>query len=88
MSYVCAVTRRQIKIELFIVFAISLGYSGVVAFVQIIQNVTATHGHLNRLITAPIVGSRAPNRHWFDLVYQLLEHRPGRSSPCCSSSTS
>ena len=72
MSYVCAVTRRQIKIELFIVFAISLGYSGVVAFVQIIQNATATHGHLNRLITAPIVGSRAPNRHWFDLIYQLL----------------
>jgi membrane protease YdiL (CAAX protease family) len=72
VSYVCAVTRRQIKIELFIVFAISLGYSGVVAFVQIIQNATATHGHLNRLITAPIVGSRAPNRHWFDLIYQLL----------------
>jgi membrane protease YdiL (CAAX protease family) len=66
------VTRRQIKIEIFIVFAISLGYSGVVAFVQIIQDATATHGHLNHLITAPIVASRAPNRHWFDLVYQLL----------------
>jgi membrane protease YdiL (CAAX protease family) len=66
------VTRRQIKIEIFIVFAISLGYSGIVAFVQIIQNATATHGHLNHLVTAPIVGSRAPNRHWFDLVYQLL----------------
>ena len=65
-------TRRQIKLEIFIVLAISLGYSGVVAFVNLIQDITATHGHLNRLITAPLVGSRAPNRHWFDLVYQLL----------------
>jgi membrane protease YdiL (CAAX protease family) len=65
-------TRRQIKIELFIVLAISLGYSGVVAFINLIQDYTASHGHLNRLITAPLVGSRAPNRHWFDLVYQLL----------------
>jgi len=66
------VTRRQIKFELFIVLAISLGYSGVVAFVNLLQDYTTSHGHLNRLITAPLIGSRAPNRHWFDLVYQLL----------------
>lgn len=72
MTYGLPVTRRQIKVEILIVFAISLGYSGIVAFVEIIQNATATHGHLNRLVTAPIVGSRAPNRHWFDLIYQLL----------------
>ncbi|HTY72769.1 MAG TPA: CPBP family intramembrane glutamic endopeptidase [Actinomycetes bacterium] len=65
-------TRRQIKFELFIVLAISLGYSGVVAFVNLLQDYTTSHGHLNRLITAPLIGSRAPNRHWFDLVYQLL----------------
>ena len=63
-------SRRRLGTEVVIVFAISLGYSGLLAFVNFLYVVTKTRD-LSEVSTGPIVGSRS-DRPWFDLVYQLL----------------
>ncbi len=61
--------RRLIGWEIFVVFAVSLGASGLVAFIQLIGSITGraslSHQH------AVLNGSLAPGRPWLDLVLQV-----------------
>ena len=62
---------RLIGWEIFVVFAVSLGASGLVALVQLIGSLTQraplSHQH------AVIIGSLAPGRPWLDLALQLTD---------------
>src|SRR5258708_19237248 len=59
----------MIRWELFAVFAISLGASGVNALLDLIGSLLARQSLSSQ--QAILVGSRAPN-HWLDLVLQLV----------------
>lgn len=56
--------------EIWLVFALSLGASGVYAFVRLIGDLTA--GAALSTQVATLNGSQAPGRPWLDLTYQLL----------------
>jgi membrane protease YdiL (CAAX protease family) len=55
--------------EIWLVFALSLGVSGVYAFVNLIADLS--RGKLTSQV-ATLNGSQAPGRPWLDLTYQLL----------------
>src|ERR1700730_5690095 len=59
----------MIRSELFAVFAISLGASGVNALLNLIGSLLQRQSLSSQ--QALLVGSRSPN-HWFDLVLQLV----------------
>jgi hypothetical protein len=61
---------RWFASELWLVFALSLGTSGVSAAFRLLED--ATSGHSLGSQVASIVVSRAPGRPWFDLIFQLL----------------
>jgi membrane protease YdiL (CAAX protease family) len=67
--------RRWLRDELWLVFALSLGASGLRAFIDLIAD--ATSGQSLTSQTALIVGSHAPGRPWLDLAYQLLDLATG-----------
>jgi membrane protease YdiL (CAAX protease family) len=56
--------------EIFAVFAVSLGASGVSAFVSLIGSLTARHSLASQSVT--LNGSQAPGRPLLDLVLQLV----------------
>lgn len=62
--------RRWWRAELWLVFALSLGASGVRALVELIAD--ATSGRSLTSQVALLNGSRAPGRPWLDLVLQLV----------------
>ncbi len=62
--------RRLIGWEIFVVFAVSLGASGLRALIELIGSVTAPQAL--RQQHALLVGSQAPGRPLLDLVLQLL----------------
>lgn len=62
--------RRLITVEIWVVFAVSLGASGAQALLQLIASLTAPKP-LSRQ-RALLVGSLAPGRPWIDLAFQLL----------------
>lgn len=62
--------RRLITAEIWAVFAVSLGASGVQALLQLIASLTAPKT-LSQQKTL-IVGSLAPGRPWIDLAFQLF----------------
>lgn len=64
------VGRRLFVAEIWVVFALSLGASGVQALVQLIGSLTAPKALAHQ--QALLVGSLAPGRPWLDLTYQLL----------------
>jgi membrane protease YdiL (CAAX protease family) len=61
---------RWWRAEIWLVFALSLGASGVRALVELVAD--ATSGRSLSSQSALIVGSRAPGRPWLDLVLQLV----------------
>lgn len=61
---------RWWRAEIWLVFALSLGASGVRALVELVAD--ATSGRSLASQSALIVGSRAPGRPWLDLVLQLV----------------
>jgi membrane protease YdiL (CAAX protease family) len=64
-----ALGRSRVRREIAIVLGLSLGASGVLSFVQLLENLTAPGGLSNQ--TATLVASYSP-RSLFDLTYQLL----------------
>jgi membrane protease YdiL (CAAX protease family) len=62
-------TRRLIRWEIIVVFAVSLGGSALFAIINLIGSLTAT-APLHRQ-QALLVGSLAPGRPWLDLALQL-----------------
>lgn len=62
-------SRKQIKAEIFIVFALSLGASAVYSIVSLVAKLTAETGLTGQ--TSLINGSMA-NREWLDATYQIL----------------
>jgi membrane protease YdiL (CAAX protease family) len=65
-----ALSRRMLTAEIWVVFALSLGASGVSALLQLIASLTAPRP-LSRQ-KALLVGSLAPGRPWIDLMFQLF----------------
>ncbi len=63
-------TRRLLAVEVCLVFALSLGRSGVFALVNLIASATAPGKLADQ--AAVLNGSRAPGRPWLDLTLQLL----------------
>lgn len=63
-------SRRLLLVELVVVLALSLGRSAVYSVVNLLEAATAPGGLAGQ--TASMNGSYAPQRPWFDLVYQLL----------------
>jgi membrane protease YdiL (CAAX protease family) len=66
-----SVNRRLLIAEVLIVLGLSLGMAALYGYVDIVADLTR-HVALNKQATGPIVGSRS-SRHWFDLMYQLLD---------------
>jgi membrane protease YdiL (CAAX protease family) len=64
------ITRRLLVWEVWIVFALSLGRSGVYALVSFLAALTAPKALASQ--QAVLNGSAAPGRPWLDLAYQLL----------------
>jgi membrane protease YdiL (CAAX protease family) len=64
------VNRRLLTAEIWVVFAVSLGASGVQALLQLIASLTAPKALSHQ--KALIVGSYAPGRPWIDLMFQLF----------------
>lgn len=62
---------RLLGWEIFIVFAVSLGASGLLALIQIIGSLTQRTALSQQ--HAVIIGSLAPGRPWLDLVLQLAD---------------
>jgi len=62
--------RRWVVAELWVVFALSLGASGIRSLVRLIAD--ATSGASLTSQNAVLNGSRAPGRPWLDLVLQLV----------------
>lgn len=65
-----SLTRRLVVLEVVLVLGVSLGRSGVYAFVNLVAAWTAP-GSLSQQ-QAVMNGSRAPGREWLDLTLQLL----------------
>lgn len=63
-------SRRTLRSELLLVFAVSLGASGLAAFISFIGSVTRPGGLSEQAAT--LVGSQAPGRPWLDLAWQLF----------------
>ena len=63
--------RRLVVAELVVVFAVSLGASGLRALVTFVGAVTAPQALSTR--TATVLGSYAPDRRWLDLSLQLVQ---------------
>jgi|SRR3954447_7912602 membrane protease YdiL (CAAX protease family) len=63
-------TRRLLLVEVCLVFALSLGKSGVFALVNLIASATAPGKLADQ--AAVLNGSRAPGRPWLDLTLQVL----------------
>ena len=63
------IRRRWLTHELWLVFALSLGASGVRAAIRLVAN--ATSGVPLSAQTATLNGSQAPGRPWLDLLLQL-----------------
>jgi membrane protease YdiL (CAAX protease family) len=64
------VGRRLLTAEIWVVFALSLGASGVQAALQLIASLTAPKALSQQ--KALLVGSLAPGRPWIDLAFQLF----------------
>jgi membrane protease YdiL (CAAX protease family) len=62
------VTHRQLRAEVVLVFAVSLGASGVFALLDLVRDLLTTKSLSN--INASLISSAAP-QHWLDLVIQL-----------------
>ena len=67
--------RRLIGWEIFVVFAVSLGASGVRALVELIGSLTAPQALSAQ--QALLVGTLAPGRPWLDLALQLVSLAQG-----------
>ena len=67
--------RRLIGWEIFVVFAVSLGASGVRALVELIGSLTAPQALSTQ--QALLVGTLAPGRPWLDLALQLVSLAQG-----------
>jgi membrane protease YdiL (CAAX protease family) len=65
------VPRRVLAFETWLVFALSLGRSGVYALVSFLAALTAPKALASQ--QAVLNGSAAPGRPWLDLSYQLLD---------------
>lgn len=65
-----AVSRRVLAWEVCVVFALSLGQSGVYAFVSLVAALTSPKSLASQ--QAVLNSSAAPGRPWLDLTYQLL----------------
>jgi membrane protease YdiL (CAAX protease family) len=63
-------TRTVLAWEVWVVFALSLGQSGVYALVNLLADLTSPKSLSSQ--AAVLNGSAAPGRPWLDLVYQLL----------------
>ncbi|GAB3978967.1 type II CAAX endopeptidase family protein [Actinoallomurus acanthiterrae] len=63
-------SRRLLTAEIWVVFAVSLGASGVQALLQLIASLTRPKALSHQ--KALIVGSYAPGRPWIDLTFQLF----------------
>ena len=71
-------TRRErvlLRWEIISVFAVSLGASGVYAFVSLIGSLTARHSLASQSVT--LNGSQAPGRPLLDLSLQLVSIASG-----------
>lgn len=66
---------RWLRAELWLVFAVSLGASGVRAAVDLLADLTS--GQSLNSLTATLNASRAPGRPWLDLTLQLLSLATG-----------
>ena len=64
--------------EVWVVFALSLGQSGVYALVSLLAALTAPKSLASQ--QAVLNGSAAPGRPWLDLTYQLLGTGFGRDA--------
>ncbi|GAA0317957.1 CPBP family intramembrane metalloprotease [Actinoallomurus spadix] len=64
------VSRRLLTAEIWVVFAVSLGASGVQALLHLIASLTAPKALSHQ--QALIVGSYAPGRPWIDLAFQVF----------------
>ncbi len=63
-------SRRSIRYEVLIVFALSLGAAGVRAILDLIGRLTAPKPLGGQVVV--LNGSQAPQHPWLDLAYQLL----------------
>ncbi|MDN3358001.1 CPBP family intramembrane glutamic endopeptidase [Actinomadura sp. DC4] len=70
-----ALDRRLLTAEIWVVFALSLGASGVSALLQLIASLTAPKSLSHQ--RALLVGSLAPGRPWIDLMFQLFNLAAG-----------
>jgi membrane protease YdiL (CAAX protease family) len=66
---------RGLRIEIALLLAVSVGYSAASSTVSFIQT-QVRYGSF-RHTTAALNISAAPDRHWFDLAYQLLGYARG-----------
>ena len=64
-------TRRLLGWEIVVVFAVSLGASGLLAVISLIGSLTAREGQTLQRQQALLVGSLAPGRPLLDLTLQL-----------------
>jgi membrane protease YdiL (CAAX protease family) len=69
------VPRRWLVIEIWLVFALSLGASGVRALLHLLADLT--NGQALKSQTALLNGSQAPGRPWLDLALQLVDIASG-----------
>ncbi|MEW9550912.1 CPBP family intramembrane glutamic endopeptidase [Nonomuraea sp. NPDC050783] len=66
-----ALAPRLIRAEIFVVMSVSLGASGLIAFIRLIGALTAPKELRSQ--HAVLVGSMAPGRPWLDLSLQLAQ---------------
>jgi membrane protease YdiL (CAAX protease family) len=69
------IPRRWLVIEIWLVFALSLGASGVRALLHLLADLT--NGQALKSQTALLNGSQAPGRPWLDLALQLVDIASG-----------
>jgi membrane protease YdiL (CAAX protease family) len=67
--------RRWLRDEIWLVFALSLGASGVRAFVALVADITSGRSLTSQV--AQLNGSQAPGRPWLDLCLQLVSLAAG-----------
>lgn len=61
--------KRRIKIELVVVFALSLGASAIYSIVSLLAKLTADNGLANQTAT---INRQLSDREWLDFTYQFL----------------
>src|SRR5665213_2518851 len=69
-SVVLRVGRRTLVVEVWIVFALSLGASGLSALLSLIDDLTTKHSLQSQHTV--VNGSVTPDRPWLDLAFQLF----------------